>query len=363
VNSFLLVKHLSEQELESLIKNEKSKRFAERLFFTRDLYAGEDAEMAAKKLGRCRATGYLWLKRWNNHGLGGLKPTFGGGRPSKLSSAELAELKQELQKRSYWTPKEAKQLIQDKFAKDYSADSVSRILRSFGMRYGKPYPRDYRRPDDAEAKLKNSLDASMEKLYDMEAQEAQIPQQAIEPQAQDDQKHIIAGFMDECSPQSCANAVRVYSFGKAISVKDTTKYRENTIGFYAPGEASIAKVMENSRKESICSFLGDIRKSNPKAKILMVLDNFSSHKANVTREKAEELGILLTFLPPHSPDLNPIEQLWRCLKREISTVFYRSEDEFLAIILKAFSQLSRKLSFATNWFQKFLPQMSNKLCC
>jgi putative transposase len=120
--------------------------------------------------------------------------------------------------------------------------------------------------------------------------------------------------------------------------------------------------MENSRKESICSFLGDIRRNNPKAKILMVLDNFPSHKANVTREKAEELGILLTFLPPHSPDLNPIEQLWRCLKREISTAFFRSEDEFLAIILKAFSQLSRKLSFATNWFQKFLPQMSNKLC-
>jgi putative transposase len=156
--------------------------------------------------------------------------------------------------------------------------------------------------------------------------------------------------------------VRVYSFGKATIVKDTTKYRANTFGFYAPNGVSVAEFMENSRKESVCSFLEEVRKSNPKAKIALILDNFPSHKAIVTREKAEELGIVLTFLPPHSPDLNPIEQLWRCLKREVSTAFFRSEEEFLSIIQNAFSQLSRRLSFATNWFQKFLPQWFNQLC-
>jgi len=353
----LLVKHLSEQELESSIKNEKSKRFAERLIFIRALYAGEDVEKAAQKLGRCRATGYLWLNRWNKHGLEGLKPTFGGGRPSKLSSAELSELKLKLQNKSYWTPKEAKQLIQNEFGKDYSADSVTRILRSFGMRYGKPYPRDYRRPDDAEAKLKNSLEDSFRKLDDLEASYAQEPRQP-----QDELEDVLVGFMDQCSPQSCANTVRVYSFGKAISVKDTTKYRANTFGFYAPGGVSIAEFMENSKKESVCGFLEDIRKSNPNAKIALILDNFPSHKANVTREKAEELGIALTFLPPHSPDLNPIEQLWRCLKREVSVAFFRSEEEFLEIIRNAYCQLSKRLSFASNWFVKFLPHWSNKLC-
>lgn len=353
----MLVKHLSEQELERLVKHERNKRFAERLIFIRDLYACEDVEKAAKKLGRCRATGYLWLNRWNKHGLEGLKPTFGGGRPLKLSSSELSELKLKLQNKSYWTPKEAKQLIQKEFGKDYSADSVTRILRSFGMRYGKPYPRDYRRPNDAEAKLKNSLKDSLRKLDDLEAPNVQEPRQI-----RDNPEDVLVGFMDQCSPQSCANTMRVYSFGKAISVKDTTKYRANTFGFYAPGGVSIAVFMENSKKESICSFLDEIRKSNPKAKIALVLDNFPSHRANVTREKAEELGIALTFLPPHSPDLNPIEQIWRCLKREISTAFFRSEEEFLAIIRSAYSQLSKSLSFASNWFVKFLPRWSNQLC-
>ena len=353
----MVVKHLSEAELERLIKNEKSKRFAERLIFIRSLCAGEEVETAAKKLGRCRATGYWWLQRWNEHGLEGLKPTFGGGRPAKLSSMEREELKQKLQSKGYWTAKEARQLIQDEYGKDYHPVSVSRILHSLGMRYGKPYPRDYRRPDDAEAKLKNSLEDSLKKLDDLEAEEPQEPQQALE-----NEKGVVVGFLDECSPQSCANTVRVYSFSKVAIVKDTTKYRANTFGFYAPYGVSMAEFMENSRKESVCSFLEDIRMSNPKVKIVLVLDNFPSHRATVTREKAEDLGIVLTFLPPRSPDLNPIEQLWRCLKREISTALFRSEEEFLAIIENAYNQLSRRLSFASNWFLKFLPHRSNQLC-
>jgi len=341
----LVVKHLSEAELESLIKHERSKRLVERLVFIQSLYAGEEVETAAKKVGRCRATGYWWLKRWNARGLEGLKPAFGGGRPPKLSSVERAELKQELQSRSYWFMKEVRKLIQDKFGKELSPASVSRILRSFGMKYAKPYPRDYRRPDDAETKLENALRTSLGKLDDLEAKE-----------------DVLVGFLDESRPQSSANTVRVWSFDKVSIVKDTTKYQANTFGFYAPYGTSVVAFMENSKKESVCNFLEEIRMSNPEAQILLILDNFSSHKAQITREKAEQLGIFLTYLPPYSPDLNPIEQIWRCLKREISTAIFRSKEEFLTIIKNSYKQLSRKLSFSTNWFQKFLPQLSNKLC-
>lgn len=246
----MVVKHLSEEELESLIKNERSKRFAERLFFIRSLYAGEKVETAAKKLGRCKTTGYLWLSRWNEHGLEGLKPTFGGGRPARLSVAQRETLRQKLGSRNYWTSKEARQLIKDEFGQNYHPVSVSRILHSLGMRYGKPYPRDYRRPDDAEAKLKNTLEDAMKKLDDIEDQEHM--------QIRGVQEGVVVGFLDECSPQSCANTVRVYSFGKATIAKDTTKYRANTFGFYAPNGVSVAEFMENSRKESVCSFLEEL---------------------------------------------------------------------------------------------------------
>jgi transposase len=41
----------------------------------------------------------------------------------------------------------------------------------------------------------------------------------------------------------------------------------------------------------------------------LVLDNFATHKAKMVREKASELNIELIYLPPYSPDLNPIEYL------------------------------------------------------
>jgi transposase len=68
----------------------------------------------------------------------------------------------------------------------------------------------------------------------------------------------------------------------------------------------------------------------------------------------------LVFLPPYSPDLNPIEQVWRCLKRELSTAFFESKEEFLGLMEEAYRRLSSKASFATGWFEKFLPEKFNQ---
>jgi transposase len=353
----LVVKHLSEEDIESLIKNEKRKRTLERLIFIRDLYSETDVETAAKKLGRSRATGYNWLSEWNRNGPEGIEPRFRGGRPSKLSEAQLTDLKRRLQDRSSWTMRDAMKLIRDVYGVEYSDDSVSRILRRFGMRFGKPYPRDYRRPGNAEARLRHTLDDALERLYELEA---------LGPREDGcvrvDLGDVVVGFLDECSPQTCANTVRVYSFGRAVAVRDTKKYRANTIAFYAPRGVSVAGFLENSRKEDVCGFLEDVRECNPGSRIVVVLDNFPSHRAGLTRGRAEELGIVLAFLPPWSPDLNPIEQLWRCLKREVSVAFFRSEEEFLNIVMGSFIQLSKRLSFASNWFSKYLPLESNLLC-
>jgi transposase len=48
---------------------------------------------------------------------------------------------------------------------------------------------------------------------------------------------------------------------------------------------------------------------------VIVLDNASFHKAKSTRQLVEQAGCELLYLPPYSPDLNPIEKLWANLKR------------------------------------------------
>jgi transposase len=48
---------------------------------------------------------------------------------------------------------------------------------------------------------------------------------------------------------------------------------------------------------------------------VIVLDNASFDKSAQTRQLVEQAGCQLLYLPPYSPDLNPIEKLWANLKR------------------------------------------------
>lgn len=48
---------------------------------------------------------------------------------------------------------------------------------------------------------------------------------------------------------------------------------------------------------------------------IVVLDNLGSHKSNAVRQAIRAAGAKLFFLPPYSPDLNPIEQAFAKLKQ------------------------------------------------
>jgi len=334
----LVERHISEKDLEGLIREERDKRLLERLIFIRDLYDGESVEKAAGKLGRGKQTGYNWLRRWNTKSPEGLKPDFTkAGRHPRLSVEEKRNLENMLRERGDWTTKEVRSLIEEKFGVRYCLRSAMRILRSLGMKYCKPYLRDYRRPEDAEERLKNRVKEALK-----------------------EGKRFLLGFLDECSPQTDSNTQRLWSFGKPEIRKDTTRYRANTFGFYAPAGESLINFKENSKKESVCEFLEEVRKKNSEISILMVLDNFPSHKANLTQQKAEDLDIYMVYLPPYSPDLNPIDQIWRGVKRCISTAFFRTKEGFLNMIGEAYNQLSKKISYAEGWIQNFLPDQSKQ---
>lgn len=50
---------------------------------------------------------------------------------------------------------------------------------------------------------------------------------------------------------------------------------------------------------------------------VVILDNAAFHKSTKTKELIESVGCKLIFLPPYSPDLNPIEKFWANMKRWI----------------------------------------------
>ena len=50
---------------------------------------------------------------------------------------------------------------------------------------------------------------------------------------------------------------------------------------------------------------------------IVVIDNLGSHKAKAVRQAIRSVGAKLFFLPPYSPDLNPIEKLFAKLKHRL----------------------------------------------
>jgi transposase len=59
---------------------------------------------------------------------------------------------------------------------------------------------------------------------------------------------------------------------------------------------------------------------------VVVMDNLSSHKRDRTRELIEKTGATLRFLPPYSPDLNPIEMIFSKIKQILRTLACRSRE-------------------------------------
>lgn len=58
---------------------------------------------------------------------------------------------------------------------------------------------------------------------------------------------------------------------------------------------------------------------------IVVMDNLSSHKRARTRELIETSGAELVFLPPYSPDLNPIEMVFAKLKQLLRSLACRTK--------------------------------------
>ncbi|MDR1595910.1 MAG: transposase [Puniceicoccales bacterium] len=53
---------------------------------------------------------------------------------------------------------------------------------------------------------------------------------------------------------------------------------------------------------------------------VVVIDNAAFNKHRRTRDAIEASGCSLVFLPPYSPDLNPIEKFWAKLKRKLRDI-------------------------------------------
>jgi transposase len=81
---------------------------------------------------------------------------------------------------------------------------------------------------------------------------------------------------------------------------------------------------------------------------VVVMDNLSAHKVQGVRERIEAAEARLLYLPPYSPDLNPIEKAWAKLKQLLCSAKARTQEALDQAITELLPLLTAEDAMA--WF-------------
>lgn len=85
---------------------------------------------------------------------------------------------------------------------------------------------------------------------------------------------------------------------------------------------------------------------------VVFMDNLSVHKVAGVREALEAAGAIGLYLPPYSPDLNPIELWWADVKRQLRKLALDSEEALVAAVRRL--RASLPVHKVAGWFRHCL---------
>jgi transposase len=147
-------------------------------------------------------------------------------------------------------------------------------------------------------------------------------------------------FVDECS--SNTSLAPLYGWarkGERAHQKVPRNWGKNITLISSIGKErgmGASLVVEGSTNGTVFeSYLEDVLLPTLKRGQVVVMDNLSAHKGQRVRELIEGKGCELIYLPPYSPDFNPIEQAFSKLKSYLREACARSQQTLMEIIGQA----------------------------
>jgi len=152
-------------------------------------------------------------------------------------------------------------------------------------------------------------------------------------------------FVDECS--SNISLAPLYGWarkGERAHQKAPRNWGKNitlisSIG--KEGGMGASLVVEGSTNGMVFqTYLQEVLCPTLKRGQVVVMDNLSAHKAERVRELIEAKGCELIYLPPYSPDYNPIEQAFSKLKGYLREACARSQKTLMEVIGEALSTIT-----------------------
>jgi transposase len=278
-----------------------------RIRAVQQVQAGESPEKVIKALGFARACIYNWLARYRNGGWQALKTGSRSGRPKKLGGSEIRWIYRTIRDKdprqlkfafALWTRSIIADMIKRQFGIQISLSSVGRLLRQLGFSCQKPLYRAYQR------------DAELVKQW----KEKVFPE--IQKRAKKEGATIY--FQDESGIRSDFHSGRTWALKGQTPIVESTgaRFALNMMAAITPrGQMHFMIVQGSVKADQICEFLKRLM-HNRENKVFLIWDGHPTHKSKKVKECIASFGgrLEIFMLPPYSPDLNPIEQLWNHAK-------------------------------------------------
>lgn len=152
-------------------------------------------------------------------------------------------------------------------------------------------------------------------------------------------------FVDECSTNT--SLAPLYGWtrkGKRVHQKAPRNWGKNITLLSSIGKEwgmGASLVVEGSTNGTVFeTYLREVLCPTLKEGQVVVMDNLSSHKGERVRELIEGRGCELIYLPPYSPDFNPIEQAFSKLKSYLREACARSHETLMEVIGEALRTIS-----------------------
>lgn len=306
---------------------------------------GQHPSSVAAAFGVATRTVYDWLAKFADGGQAALLAKPVPGRPAKVSADEMRWIAQAVKDNTplqfkfefgLWTLSLIRELINRRFGKSLSLASVSRIMKLLGFTAQKPLYQAWQQ------------DAALVRQWEAET----FP--AIKAEAAAAGASIY--FADESGIRSDYHTGTTWAPCGETPVVEVTgrRFSFNMISAVSPRGDFRFMMHEGSVTAGVFkTFLQRLMVGATKP-VFVIVDGHPIHKSKLVKDYVVSLEgkLKLFYLPPYSPQLNPDEQVWAHVKREVSKRFVQSKDNMKRLALGALRRIQKLPNLVKSFFQQ-----------
>ena len=306
---------------------------------------GQDVTGVAAAYGVNVRSVFRWLADFANGGQNALLAKPIPGRPPKVSTDELRWLAKAVRDNTpmqfrfafgLWTLSLIAALIEREFGKKLSLASVRRIMKILGFSAQKPLYQAWQQ------------DATLVRQWEAETYPA------IRAEAQALGATIY--FADESGIRSDYHTGTTWAPKGQTPVVEVTgrRFSLNMISAVSPRGNFRFMLHDGSiNAEVFREFLKRLLIGADKP-VFLIVDGHPIHKAKLIKAfvEAQQGRLKLFYLPPYSPQLNPDEQVWAHVKRQVSRQLVQNKDEMKKLALGALRRIQKMPQLVSSFFRQ-----------